>query len=331
MLTSWYAEIVIKSFLGFILTVLLFLSSLGFVVYRLQDPQFIVSQAQSVNFYGRLTNNVSQYLPPEDVKNFGLSNDDVTEVLKSAVSSDQFYGFISSAANAYLPWLTGKNNDLAFSYDLMPIKQSLSTALAAKILVKYNVLPLCTQSQLRTWDISKSLPSCQLAEGTLSAKSIGNQIRQSTDKMLNGLPDSVTSVVPPDKFAKVKKIVALVFKTIYTLWATTLALLLMFLLTFRSRGFISLAVCFLLVGLLEIIFSLIGWDWIARTIGDLISGSSDVKSLVPLIIDLVSVILGAFKTVLGNISIGFLSTGGLLLVLGLVKGIHQPKFVEKVK
>ncbi|MCR4307722.1 MAG: hypothetical protein NUV80_04105, partial [Candidatus Berkelbacteria bacterium] len=58
-------------------------------------------------------------------------------------------------------------------------------------------------------------------------------------------------------------------------------------------------------------------------------GSGEAKSIAPAIIDLVSVILGAMKTVMGNISIGFLISGGVLLVMGIVGKIHRSALIPK--
>ncbi|MEK7535386.1 MAG: hypothetical protein AAB563_03230, partial [Patescibacteria group bacterium] len=73
----------------------------------------------------------------------------------------------------------------------------------------------------------------------------------------------------------------------------------------------------------------VGWDWITKTIGDFVGGSGEAKSIAPIIIDLVSVILGAMKTVMGNISIGFLISGGVLLVLGIIGKIHRSPLIPK--
>jgi hypothetical protein len=109
----------------------------------------------------------------------------------------------------------------------------------------------------------------------------------------------------------------------------TLLLTLIYLLVFRASGLISLGICLLLVGLLQIAFSLVGWDWITKTIGDFVGGSGEAKSIAPVIIDLVSVILGAMKTVMGNISIGFLISGGVLIVFGIVGKIRHSALIPK--
>lgn len=319
----------IKSLLSFILIILLFLASLGFVVYQLQDPEFVVSQAREVNLYGRLAENVGALLPESQEKDYGLTSADITDVLKNTVDGSQFYGFMSAGGNAYLPWLTGKTNELKFSYDLTSTKQKLTEAVAAKIRSKYDNLAICTQSQLRQWSFDNSLPSCQLAAGTLQARSINNQIQQLATKLVNNLPDAISPGPPSSGLLATRDKIALVFKAIYTTWVLTALIILLFLIIYRFKGFLSLAVTFLIVGVLQVAFSLVGWDWIGRTIGDLISGSSGAKSILPIIIDIVSVILGAMKTIFGNISIGFLVTGVVLLMIGIIAKIHQPKFIEK--
>ncbi|MEK7202467.1 MAG: hypothetical protein AAB669_02975 [Patescibacteria group bacterium] len=319
----------IKSFFIFLLTILLFLASLGYVVYRLQDPEFVISQARSVNLYGRLVGNVGQFIPSEELKSFGLTNADVTDILKSGFDGEQFYDLTGVVLGAYLPWLTGQTDSLAYSYPLGGVKQKLEGATAAKLSAKYYSLPLCTTAGLRNWSFENSLPSCQLAAGTLQAKSITNSTNVAASKLTEALPDtlSASQVSPSLAAAKIK--VALAFKIIYAIWGATLLLGLLYLLIFRSAGFISLAICFLLVGLLQIAFSLVGWDWITKTIGDFVGGSGEAKSIAPIVIDLASVILGAMKTVMGNISIGFLVSGVALLVLGIISKIHHATLVPK--
>ncbi|MCR4277774.1 MAG: hypothetical protein NUV85_02045 [Candidatus Berkelbacteria bacterium] len=319
----------IKSFFIFLLTGLLFLASFGYVVYRLQDPEFVGSQSRSVNLYGRLVSNVGGLLPADELKQMGFNNADIADVLKTGVEGEQFYEFEEAALKAYLPWLTGKTDSLSFSYSLVETKIKLTDATSAKILAKYNNLPICTSAELRDWSFESGLPSCQLASGTLKAKSITNLAMQAATKLTEGVPDSLSTAQPPSQLLAVRTNIALAFKIIYAIWGATLLLALIFLLLFRSSGFISLAVCFFLVGLLQIAFSMVGWDWITKTIGDFVGGSGEAKSIAPAIIDLVSVILGAMKTVMGNISIGFLISGGVLLVMGIVGKIHRSALIPK--
>lgn len=320
----------IRSFFIFILTGLLFLASFGYVVYRLQDPQFVVEQSRSVNLYGRLVGNVGQFLPADELQSLGLSNTDVTDILKSGLDGEQFYDFMGVVLGAYLPWLSGRTDSLSYSYELISVKQHLTEATEAKLLARYYGLPLCSAVQLRTWSFDNGLPSCQLAAGTLKAKSITNSAHLAATKLTEGIPDTLSASQASSTLLAVKVKAALAFKIIYAIWAATLLLGLLYLLIFRSSGFISLAVCFLLVGLLQIAFSLVGWDWITKTIGDFVGGSGEAKSIAPIVIDLVSVILGAMKTVMGNISIGFLVSGVVLLVLGIISKIHHTALIPQV-
>lgn len=315
----------IKSFFIFLLTILLFLASLGYVVYRLQNPDFVVAQSRSVNLYGRLVGNVGQFLPTDELINLGLTNTDVTDILKSGLDGEQFYDLTGVVLGAYLPWLTGQTDSLSYSYELGSVKQKLTEATEAKLLAEYYSLPLCTAVQLRNWSFDSGLPSCQLVAGTLQAKSITNSANLAATKLTEGIPDTLSASQASSTLLAVKIKVALAFKIIYAIWGATLLFGLLYLLIFRSSGFISLAICFLLVGLLQIAFSLVGWDWITKTIGDFVGGSGEAKSIAPIVIDLVSVILGAMKTVMGNISIGFLVSGVVLLVLGIISKIHKAK------
>jgi hypothetical protein len=68
---------------------------------------------------------------------------------------------------------------------------------------------------------------------------------------------------------------------------------------------------------------LIAWDWLARTISDSLNGKID-GSILPLVIDLIGATLEVFKTILGNLSIFFLVSGGALLVLAVINKIRKP-------
>ncbi len=319
----------IKSFFILLLTTLLFLATFGYVVYRLQDPEFVVDQSRSVNLYGRLVGNIGGFLPEDELIKSGFNNADVIEVLKVGMDGDKFYELGETALKAYLPWLMGKTDSLSFTYPLQETRTKLTDAATARILAKYGNLPVCTSAQLRAWSFDSGLPSCQLPSDTLRAKSIDNLAYQTATKLTEGIPDSLSVNQPPTQLTAARTNIALAFRVIYAIWAVTLLLALLYLLIFRSSGFIALAICFLLVGLLQIAFSLVGWDWITKTIGDFVGGSGEAKSIAPIIIDLVSVILGAMKTVMGNISIGFLTSGGVLLVLGIIGKIHHSPLIPK--
>ncbi|MEK7171123.1 MAG: hypothetical protein AAB774_02360 [Patescibacteria group bacterium] len=320
----------IKSFSNFVIILLLFLSSLGYVAFRLQDPHFVLQSARSVNLYGRLAANIEPLIGQDQLNSTGLKSSEVIDLLKSAVDAEQFYVLASQALEAYLPWLTGRDDSISFSYDLTPTKQKLTDGLTAKMQSQYLGLPQCTPAQLRTWSFKDKLPSCRLADGTIQAKNIETQIAALASKTTDLLPDTLTAAQPSTKYIRIRDLIARGFKDIYLVWGLTALLIAIYLLIFRSSGLVSLAVSFLLVGLLEIGFSLIGWDWITRTISDSIGGRGDAKTLLPLTIDLISVIIEALKTTLGNISIGFLLTGGISLLLGIIGKIHQPKLIAKV-
>ena len=320
----------IKSFVILVLTVLLFLASFGYVVFRLQDPHFVVEQSRSVNLYSRLTGNVAGFLPSDEIERFGLEPADVTEILKSGIDGERFYDFLTKAGEAYLPWLTGKTATLSFSYSLQETKLKLADATSARILTKYNSLPTCTSVELRDWSFDESMPTCQLANGTLKAKSITNLANQAATRLTDQIPDSISASQPSQQLLEVRTNVALAFKMIFAIWGATLLLLLLYLLIWRSAGLISLSICFLLVGLLQIAFSLIGWDWITKTIGEFVGGSGEAKSVVPIIIDLVSVMLGAMKSLMGNISVGFLGSGVAMLIWGIFSKIHHSALIPKV-
>ncbi len=318
----------IKSFCVLLLSILLFFSTLGYVVNRLGDSKFVVEQARSVNLYGRLVGNIGQLLPAGQTKSFGLDNTDVTDIIKSAIGADQFYDFTESFLDAYLPWLTNKTESVVFSYELRSVKQRLADSAASKILTNYNSLPLCRSAELRDWNFEQGLPSCQLPEGTLKSKSVANLANLAATKLTEGIPDSLSVSQSPSQLLTIRANVTLANKIVQTIWGATLLMMLLYWLIWRASGLISLSICFLLVGILQIVFSLVGWDWLTKTASDFVDGTGGAKSIAPVIIDLVAVILGVMKTTLGNISIGFLVSGGILLVLGIVTKLKTAKFIQ---
>ncbi len=323
-----YAGNVIKSLFGFIIINLLFLASLGLVAYRLQSPDFVLSQARSVNLYGRLTSNIEPILANSDLKSIGLESSDAVEVLRAAVDGEQFYGFVGAALKSYLPWLTGQTDSITFSYDLAPAKEKMTDELSAKILARYNSLPVCTTPQLRGWDFKDRLPSCQLAPKTVQEKTLQSQATSLALKVVEPIPDRLTAGEPSAKLTRIRSVLAQVFRSVYVIWGLTVLLISLFLLIYRRNGLTTLATCFLFVGLLQVAFGFIGWDWIARNVADLIGGSGEAKALIPLGIDLASVIIQSLKTVLGNISIACLIFGGVLLVWGLVSKLTGAKTIQ---
>ena len=291
----------------------------------------MLEHSRSVNLYGRLAENVGKFLPTDQLNNFALETSDTTEILKSGIDGETFYKFEQAVLSSYLPWLTGNTDSLEFSYNLQEIKQKLTAMTNAKIIAKYNSSPTCTSAEIRDWGFDEGLPSCQLPSGILGQKSIANLSNQAATKITDDIPDTLTASQGSLQLRTTRTKIALVFKTIQIIWMVTIFLVAVYLILWRTSGLISLSICFLLVGLLQITFSLIGWDWITKTIGDILGGvMGEAKAIAPVLIDLLAVILEAMKTVMGNISIGFLTTGSVLIIVSFIGKVYQPKTERRI-
>lgn len=325
-----YCGYMLKTFFIFWLIALLFLSSLAFVLFRLKSPEFLVTQAREVNLYGRLTANLEPVIQSTELERYGLAQPDVADVVKTAVDGERFYDFLGKYLDSNLNWLTGETEVINFSYELAPVKQRLVEEATTKIMTKYNALPVCTMAQLRTWSFDNGLPSCQLAAESARARDIEQDARSSAENLVKDLPAEIKITQPSERLTEIRYFVSIVLRGIWVIWLATTTLLLLYLILFRTGGFVGLAVAMLVVGLMQIGFSLIAWDWIAKNLSDML-GNSEARSLTPLAIDLVGAVLEVFKTVLGSISILFLSSGGLLLVLGIVSRVTRNKAVQLVQ
>jgi len=309
----------LKGFFGLILTGLLFFSSLGFVVFRLGSADFIVEQAREVSLYGRLINNIEPLLGfREGNKPPLLEGEELSEVVRSAVDGEQFYDFLGRYLKAHLEWLTGERETLNFSDDVTAVKQKASNELAAKVLAKYEGLPSCQANQLKTWSLDEGLPECKLSEGSASSRQdIATQIRSLANEQISGIPNRIVSNNPSTNMHSTRENLGRILTLIKLLWLLTGALVILFFIISRRGAFFTLAGAFLLVGVIEVGFSLIAWDWLAKNIADFVS-SGEAAVLAPLIVDFASTILEVFQTALGSISIVFLIAGASMLAAGFI-------------
>lgn len=321
-------DTMIKSFLGLVLTILLFLSSLGFVTYQLQNPDFITAQARKVNLYGRLTDNIKPLLNQQGgLNDLPLTSEDLNDVVKKSVDGETFYDFSHQYLTAYLDFLTGKNNALDFSYSLGVVKDKATTELATKLSAKYNDLPECQTTQLRTWSFAEKMPSCKLTGSSAKTIDVDRQTGLIAAKAISGLPENITANDSKGSLVKTRSIAMRAVRIINGLWIATGLLVLLMLLIWRRRSFFSLASVFLLVGIIEIGFSLVAWDWLAKNATDLLI-NKDMKDLAPLISDFIGAAMEVLKTLLGNISIVYLTLGGLLIIFGFVFRPKNPILVK---
>jgi hypothetical protein len=311
----------IKTFLSFPLILLLFLSTLAYTVYRLESPTFLSGQAREVNLYGRLSNQLEGVMPKEISEGLPLSKSDIADVIRSSIDGPIFYDFLDKFLTSELDWLTGRTDQLAFSYSLAAVKHKAQDALAAKLTAQYSSLPACKPTELKNWENDQGIPTCKLPETKVASRDINRVMVAGATKSLADIPDTVT--ISGDGQAKARTKIIMVLKGVTIVWAVTALFLALYIIILRRRAFWPLAGIFLVVGLLQIGFSLIAWDWLARTISDSLNGKID-GSILPLVIDLIGATLEVFKTILGNLSIFFLVSGGALLVLAVINKIRKP-------
>lgn len=315
-----------RTLLSIVLVFLLFVGSLGYVAKRLQNPEFLVAQAREVNVYGRLTEKLGEVLPKGFIENYPLTKVEVKDVVTATVDADTFYNFLEVYAGGYVTYLSGKSETLDIQYSLVEVKSHLIETLTTKLSAKYQNLPLCTAEQTRGWDIEKEYPNCQLPPGSVQDSSIDSQLKRQIAGQVNQLPDNVSASETPEDKNGVRRIVMVANTAINIVWIATLLLLLLMLLIFRRKAFVPLGIGLLFVGVVQIGFGLVAWDWIAKNIADSIAGYSG-SELTPLVLDMVALLLDVLKRTLGNLTIIILGSGGALLVLGIVAAVRGNKVV----
>ncbi len=317
-----------RTLLSLILVFLLSVSSLGYVTKRLQNPEFLIAQAREVNFYGRLSSQLGENLPEGFIEGYPLTKEETTAVITETVDAETFYSFMEVYVGAYLDFMTGKSETVAFQYDLIPVKGRLVEAMATKLSAKYQNLPTCTSEQTRNWDIEEEFPVCKLPPGSVQESSIDSQLRSQLTEQVNQLPNQVNSNQNIENDNGLRNIVRIANTAINIAWIATLLIILLMLLVYRRKSFIPLAISLLFVGLIQVGFSLVAWDWIAQNISDIVANKfGGGAELAPLAIDMAGVIIDVLKRTLGNLTIIIIGTGGLLLVLGIIAAVRGNKKV----
>lgn len=313
-----------RTVLSIVLISLLFGGSLGYVSNRLQDPEFLVEQTKEVNLYGRLSGQLDKTLPAEFVSNYPLTEEEIADVIKTTITADEFYGFIDTYSTAYLDYWNSRSDTLLINYSLVGIKERGKTSLTNKFLSNYDKLPVCTAEQARSWDIAEAFPNCQLVAGSISKDSIERQLKGQVSQVLDSLPNEISvngasaeQEIYRDNFTKVNNIIKIT-------WIAILVLLIMMIAIFRSKAFIPIAISLLFVGLIQIGFSLVAWDWIATNVADYFT-QYEASQLAPLAVDMAGAVLEVLKTALGNLTIIILGLGAALLVLGIISAVMRGK------
>jgi len=314
-----------RAFLNLLLVGLLFLSTLGFVFNRVTDSKFIASQARETNLYGRLTTQIETTLPEQFTKNSGLTGEDLSTIVRDSIDADTFYTTLEGYLKSQIDWLTSKEDNNNFSFNLAPIKESAVERITQKQVIEYNKLPICTAEQARLWSVEKGLPECRLNS---SDDNIEQALRASTEEGLSELPATLSTPSPSEEMQRTRNVVTKAGQITLIVWLLTIGLIALYILLLRQRAFFPLATTFILVGLLQVGFSLIAWDWLGRIVTESFQNQEGFGELIPLVVDVATTVLNVLKRSLGNISIITLSIGVLFLVLGIVSAIHRPKKKE---
>ncbi len=300
----------IKSFFSLLLIVLLFLSSLGYAAHRVKDPDFLTEQARNANLYGRLTTTLPKTLDDKMFESSGFSKEDLTDVVTAAIDSTTFYSFTEAAAQAYLPWLTGEEDNLSFRYDLAPVKATARDRAVDRMLARYAALPLCTSEQVKAWSTEQGLPSCQLPSNNVRSNDVARLFGEQVDTFLNQLPPAI-GATENAQLREIRGKVSLVLRAIQLIWIITFVVFFLFLALLRRHAFLSLAFVFLLTGLVEALFGLVAWDWVGKLVID--SMPTDGNGVLPVAIDLVTTVLDVLKRSLSTLSVALIVLGAAFL------------------
>jgi len=315
----------IKAFFSFILIILLTASTIGYTVNQLQKPKFLTTQAREINLYGRVSGQLNSLIDDKKIKDLPLNKADLIDVIKTAVDAETFYQFLDGYVNAYLDWLTGRSDTLVFHYDLIAIKDRARDKAVERLLSNYANLPTCQANQLKNWQITTGLPSCKLAESNVRSNDIETSLRSQVESKLILIPDQFTPATPSATQLQYRSLAMQGLKTIHLTWIATAGFLVLFILILRRQAFGTLAAIFLVAGLIEIAFSLIGWDWLGKNIVDLLGNVG--ANYTAIITTLLGAILEVMKTILGNLSIFCLSFGVLMLIAAI---IFRVRMVTKI-
>lgn len=311
----------IKALFNFILIWLVFLSSLGYTINRLEDPEFLTAQVREAKLYDRLTAHLDAVFPKNEVDKLPFTNEDLRQIITKTIDANTFYDALGSAASAYGNWLQGNNSTIGFSYDLAPLKEQFITNATDTALAAYASQPVCKSQEIANWGRGDALPECRLSGNDTGETTLKPLVQKQLNETIGKLPNTLVSGEASPELLRARETVHLVNKVILTIWLVTFAIILLYLVLLRARAFFSLAIIFIVAGLLEIGFGLIGWEWIRQTLVDLFSNQG--ATWATFVVDLTASLVEILKTILGNLSIISLSLGGLFLILGVFFGFKS--------
>ncbi|HUD21010.1 MAG TPA: hypothetical protein VMQ44_03020 [Candidatus Saccharimonadales bacterium] len=306
-----------KGFAHFWLIVLLLLSTIGFTLYRLQDPNFLTSEARQVNLYSRALNQYDALLPTDSFKTGSLTKDDVKTVLTAAIDGSTFYDMLGQYLTSELHYLTGQSIEPNFNYDLTAIKGRASDKTAEVLNAKYDALPVCGANQTHDWSLATQLPSCKLADTNIAQTDISRSISALATKAVEPLPDKISLTTTSPASERNRQIISIAVKVVKGIWLATGILLLLYLIFRRRKAFLPLGIIFLFVGVIQVGLSLFVWDWLGRNVTDLLVKNPHYAAYSTTINNTVSIIVQVLKTIFGTLSIVTLGVGVGCLALAI--------------
>ncbi len=305
----------LKTLLNFLLIVLLFTSTIGYVGYQLLKPGFLVHQAEKVHLYEQTTAQVGTFLPKDATNDLPFSTAEIQTILSKGIDANTFYTTLDQASTAYLNYITSRSSKVSYSLNLIPLKTTVGDQAKATLSANYQSLPICKTSELKSWDATNSFPSCQLPTTNVQSRDVDALLGSQVDKILANLPDRWSAPPPSAGLSQTRERITQVLGLIRIAWLATLAVILLYILAFRKRAFLPLAFIFLVVGALEVAFSLVAWDYLKRLILDLVSHPDTSQQIISIAGTIADDIVQTLKTILGNLSIITLSIGGFFLII----------------
>ena len=315
-------ETVIKSFFCLILSVLFFLTALSATLIQLENPTFLVDQAQKIDLYGKVSSRLEDLNIGDIAKGSTLSKKDISEILTYSIDGKTFYSALSDSSAAYLNYLTGKTDNINLNIDLKAVKDRAQEKAIARFQSNYDNLPACQPKDIPKWTFDST---CKLPAGTLSDADLARYGRSQSDKVLKDIPDAITVDHPSEALINGRQTMLSVNKVIHTIWLITGIIALLFLALYRKGSFGTFAVSLILSGLLLLAFSLIGWDYLGKTLADLLQGTAKQMSSWSILgIEIGTQLLNTLKTYVGNISIGMLGVAAALIIISIVSRFKKP-------
>ena len=304
----------IKTFFSIILAGLIFLSAIALTLFQLESPKMLIGQAQKVDLYGKLSARLADVDTSALVKQSNFSNKDMAEIITYAIDGKTFYEMLETSSTAYINYVTGKSKDFKLTLDLKGVKSRAQEKLIGRASSNYDNYPLCKGKEISGWNVNSK---CKLPNNSLSDSDLSRLSRSQSQVILDQIPDTLNYDQPSKSLESTRNTVSRVNKGVYLLWFITIFLILLFFMISRVGAFWPLSISCILAGLLLLGFSMIGWDYLVRTLTEFLSASTKANPWTELGIAFGTQLIGTLKTFMGNLSIGILGTGGACIILAV--------------